>query len=163
MAVIDVGLQLASDVLIQRASFSSPLLVLYKLTSSPLSSAIFLTYTIVTDDGSSAVLHLCYLTPTTSVFSITFVSPAVFGHTVLLLTLFASWQHWSTEKALAENVSSRTSLMSCLRKRHAEYVLAICLINFANVVLVVQTMVEPYKCARLSISLSNTDQPPPID
>ncbi|GAA5891533.1 hypothetical protein JCM6882_004502 [Rhodosporidiobolus microsporus] len=126
MSVVDLGLQLAADVLIQ---------------------PFFLTYSLATNanGGSATTAHVCYIVPTTRVFAIAFLSPTVVHHTVLLLTLFASWRHWMTEKALAASGIKPPSLMKCLRREHTGYVLATCLINFANVVLVLQTMIVPYQ------------------
>ncbi|BGP19080.1 hypothetical protein JCM10213v2_007167 [Rhodosporidiobolus nylandii] len=123
MAVIDLGLQLAADVLIQ---------------------PVFLTYALLAEDDE-VTLHLCYMVPTTRAFSIAFLSPCVVGHAVLLLTLLASWRHWSTEKALAASGTKTPSLMKCLRREHAGYVLAMCLVNFANAILVLQAGAGPYQ------------------
>ncbi|GAA6007193.1 hypothetical protein JCM10207_001540 [Rhodosporidiobolus poonsookiae] len=123
MSIVDLGLQLAADVLVQ---------------------PVFFSYTLVSET-STAPLHLCYLTRTTPAFSIAFLSPTLFGHTVLALTLFASWKHWSTERALAASGVKRPSLMTSLRMEHAGYILAICLTNFANVVLVLQDAVPAYQ------------------
>ncbi|GAA5973095.1 hypothetical protein JCM11641_006265 [Rhodosporidiobolus odoratus] len=123
MAVIDIGLQLAADVLVQ---------------------PVCLDYAVRVRESTTS-LNLCYLTPTTRAFAIAFISPSLFSHTVLLLTLFASWRHWTAETALSAGGNKSASLMASLRKQHAGYVLAICLINFANVVLVLQADAMSYQ------------------
>ncbi|GAA5882522.1 hypothetical protein JCM8547_001464, partial [Rhodosporidiobolus lusitaniae] len=132
MSVIDVGLQLATDVLVQ---------------------PVFLTYALSFDGSTSPPLHVCYITSTTPVLAITFLSPAVVGHVVLFLTLFASWRHWATEKALADSGVKTPSLMASLRMHHTGLVLAICLTNFVNVVLVLQTAARAYQLIHFLPSL----------
>lgn len=87
----------------------------------------------------SLALHACYITPSSTVLALAFLSSSVFHHVLLLLTLWAAHRHLATERVVGG------SLMAVLRRDHAGYVLAICLVNFVNVVLVLQTDAPAYR------------------
>ncbi|KAM0754983.1 hypothetical protein T439DRAFT_126713 [Meredithblackwellia eburnea MCA 4105] len=113
LAVLDFGIQIVLDGLLQ---------------------SIYMNVT--TGDIS---FNGCHIMPASKVFVLAFISPSVFGHVVLLITLWVSWKHLPHERAVGG------SLMKTLRRDQFFYVLSICLINFLNVILVLQDAFENYK------------------
>ncbi len=92
--------------------------------------------------ATSPLHHTCYLAPTSTVFALTFIAPSVLSHTILIISLAKSWQHLQVEKVLG------TSVVKILRRDQIFFVLAICLVNFVNVVLVLQQDQRAYRSAR---------------
>lgn len=83
----------------------------------------------------------CFTYPRTAVFSLVFISPTIFHHILLVMTLFKSWQFLQRSgQSLTIN-----PLLAVIRRDHILFVLAICLINFSNLVLSLQPGDFPYK------------------
>ena len=83
----------------------------------------------------------CFTYPRTAVFSLVFISPTIFHHILLIMTLFKTWQFF---KRSGQSVALNP-LLAVIRRDHILFVLAICLINFSNLVLSLQPGDFPYK------------------
>lgn len=85
-------------------------------------------------------LAVCFLVPTSLLYALVFISPTIFHHIVLAMTLFKSIQHIRATRA-----GGIKSIMHVVQRDQILFVLAICLINFANLVLVLQRSSWPYR------------------
>lgn len=83
----------------------------------------------------------CFTYPTTAVFSLVFISPVIFHHILLGLTL---WQSAQYLRRSGDSISTNP-ILHVIRRDHIAYTLAICLINFTNLVLVLQPGAFAYK------------------
>ncbi|KAK4701614.1 hypothetical protein P7C70_g4613, partial [Phenoliferia sp. Uapishka_3] len=134
LSVLDVALQLALDGLIQPVHL-----------------------TISMASGSS--FHACYLIPSSTIFVLAFVSPSIFHHIVLVSTCWIAWKHLAGDRRTGSNLMKKARLFDPkpnvvlplkrvvrlqLRAAQVFYVLAVCLTNFLNVILVLQPH-EPYR------------------
>lgn len=76
-------------------------------------------------DGTSAIYfplpisgnHICYLHPSSAVFSLAFISPTIFHHIILVLTLVKAYSHLKAEQLVGGSV------MRVLRRDQIIYVL----------------------------------------
>ena len=84
-------------------------------------------------------LHACFITPSSPLLAVAFITPSAFLSLLLLLTLYATWNHRAAERALGH------SFASVLRRDQALYLLAICLVSLVNVGLVFQTTKKAYR------------------
>ncbi|KAI5477481.1 hypothetical protein MNV49_006327 [Pseudohyphozyma bogoriensis] len=98
----------------------------------------------------STPLCTCFIMPSSPVFALAFLSPTAFHHLILGLTLWKCYQHASAERVVGSNV------VKTLRRGHVGYVLTICLVNFANVILVLQTSSKAYRLINFLPSLTFT-------
>jgi len=85
-------------------------------------------------------LSICFNVPTSLLYSLVFISPTVFHHIVLVMTLYKSIQHIRATRA-----GGIKFIMHVVQRDQILFVLAICLINFANLVLVLQGSSWPYR------------------
>lgn len=83
----------------------------------------------------------CFTYPTTAVFSLVFISPVVFHHILLGMTL---WKSAEYIKRSGQGVGLNP-ILHVIRRDHILFTLAICLINFTNLVLSLQPGSFPYK------------------
>lgn len=91
-------------------------------------------------------LSSCILIPTSKIYCLVFLSPTIFHHLFLGMTLLKSIKHIRITR-----VVGITSIMTIIQRDHALYTLAICLVNFSNFVLVLIGPDEwPYKLVSLS-------------
>jgi hypothetical protein len=86
----------------------------------------------------------CFTYPTTAVFSLVFISPVVFHHILLGMTL---WKSAEYIKRSGQGVGLNP-ILHVIRRDHILFTLAICLINFTNLVLSLQPGSFPYKLVR---------------
>lgn len=91
-------------------------------------------------------LSICFTVPTTLLYSLVFISPTIFHHIVLVMTLYKSIQHIRATRA-----GGIYSIMNVVQRDQILFVLAICLINFSNLVLVLQGSSWPYRLVGASI------------
>lgn len=86
-------------------------------------------------------------------FAFSFIAPSVVHHVMLGMTLYKSYAFYQ-EKSLQS--PSFASIIPMLKRDQALWVLAICLTNFSNVVLVVQGDVFAYKLVSIGACLTKT-------
>ena len=121
-------------------------------TPSPCNSLVLCDQTAIYLTSQNPHLALCFLLPTSLLYSLVFISPTIFHHIILILTLYKSIIHLRTTRA-----GGIKSIMNIVQRDHILFVLAICLINFANLVLVLQRRDWPYRlvsCVYFFLSLS---------
>lgn len=87
-----------------------------------------------------ANLSICFIVPTNLLYSMVFISPTIFHHIILIMTLYKSILHIKATKA-----GGIKSIMNIVQRDQILFVLAICLINFSNLVLVLQGSSWPYR------------------
>lgn len=85
-------------------------------------------------------LSVCFIIPTNLLYSLVFISPTVFHHIILVMTLYKSILHIRTTRE-----GGIKSIMQVVQRDQILFVLAICLINFSNMVLVFQGSSWPYR------------------
>ncbi|KAK9899997.1 hypothetical protein P389DRAFT_6555 [Cystobasidium minutum MCA 4210] len=85
-------------------------------------------------------LAVCFIVPTSLLYALVFISPTIFHHIVLAMTLYKSIQHIQATRA-----GGVRSIMNIVQRDQIFFVLAICLINFSNLVLVLQRSSWPYR------------------
>ncbi|KAL8286477.1 hypothetical protein RQP46_004494 [Phenoliferia psychrophenolica] len=100
------------------------------------SSSVAVHVVIPTSSGA-AVFRGCILQPSASIFALAFISPSVFHHIILGITCYYAHRHMSHESVLGG------TLMRSLRTHHAFY--AVCLANFLNVILVLQSGLDEFR------------------
>lgn len=83
---------------------------------------------------------ICFTYPTTAVFCLVFLSPTIFHHILLVLTLWKSVRQLQSSKSVGI-----TPILHVIQRDHILYTLSICLVNFTNFVLVLQPGAWPYK------------------
>lgn len=101
--------------------------------NSPAQTAVYL-------HSDSPQIGICYLQPTSMVYALVFISPTIFHHLILVMTLYKSIKHLRATRA-----GGIRSIMQVVQRDQILFVLAICLINFSNLVLVLQRSSWPYK------------------
>lgn len=129
------------------------LLVLTSLDYALQMSANHAATTIYLSSATPPNLSVCFIIPTSLLYALVFISPTIFHHIVLAMTLYKSIQHIRATRA-----GGIKSIMNIVQRDQILFVLAICLINFANLVLVLQRSSWPYRLVsstRLSASQSD--------
>jgi len=85
-------------------------------------------------------LSICFNVPMSPLYSLVFISPTIFQLIVLGMTLYNSFQH-----IRATRKGGIKPIMHVVQRDQIFFILAICLINFANLVLVLQGSSWPYR------------------
>ncbi|CAD6578498.1 MAG: hypothetical protein CYPHOPRED_000600 [Cyphobasidiales sp. Tagirdzhanova-0007] len=85
-------------------------------------------------------MAICFIMPTSYAYALVFISPTLLHHIILGMTLYKSIKHVRMTKA-----AGITSVMTVIQRDHSLYTLVICLVNFANLVLVLQGASWPYR------------------
>lgn len=78
-------------------------------------------------------MSVCFLYPTSMFFVASFIAPSIVHHILLALTLYKAWSYFKESESTGIG-----SLLRALKRDQTLYVLAICLTNFTNILLVVQ-------------------------
>lgn len=133
LALVDFIIQMAADHL---ATCKVPsLAMLQKMTA-----LMLLTNLAVLLVNMNPNFAICFTYPTSAAFCLVFLSPTIFHHVLLGMTLWKSMKQLQVSKSMGI-----TPILHVIQRDHILYTLAICLVNFTNFVLVLQPGAWPYK------------------
>ncbi|GAA99983.1 hypothetical protein E5Q_06686 [Mixia osmundae IAM 14324] len=97
---------------------------------------------------------VCIPYPTSSIFLLAFIAPTILHHTHLVLIAWRAFTHFHHTETLG--ISAGRRLMQSIRQHAIVLTLAICLVNFANLVLCAQPNPFAYKLVNLLPSMCLT-------